>query len=255
MHFIIFSWENQCWVLEVGGILGPVGRLIWREERGRGGSDLAYYGGLSVVTTTVYAPPNMGEWRKARRMKKAAQAFGQAGVRQVIWADNCPWTARQVGFSLIPVEGMYQGMADRLALAALEGLGCSPQQGRVALVGQRLTLPLQRTAQRLCPQVRGLLIQVPGQGEDYARWLHGQYGLPVAPAAAGADVTVAFSSRGPRWGRCLELYEGCDLDGLRLDCPGLELPPDIWQELLAVLWERGAVTRDQLTVVEGESRP
>ena len=233
--------------------MGPVGRLIWKEERGRGNQELSYYGVLPVFTATVYAPANMGEWRKARRMKKAVQAFVQAGVRQVIWAEHCPWTAKEVGFSPISLESLYQGMGDGLALAALEGIGRTPEQGRVALVGQRLSLPLQRIAQRLCPQVKGLLIQVPGEGEDYARWLHGQYGLPVAPAAAGADVTVAFSPQGPRWGRNLELYGACQLDGLRLACPGLELPEDIQQELLAVLWERGGVARDQLVVVE--SRP
>lgn len=234
--------------------MGPVGELIWREERGRRGSALAYYGPLPLLTLTVYAPPKMRMWRITRRMKRAVRTFQQAGVRQVIWAPSCPWRAREVGFSPIQVEELYQAMADELALAALKELGRGRSQGRVALVGQRLTLPLQRAAQRLCPQVRGLLIQVPGEGEDYARWLHGQYGLPVCPAAAGADVTVAFSSGGPRWGRCLELYESCQTQGLRLVSGDLELPRDIERELLAVLWERGVVAREQLSVV-ADSRP
>lgn len=236
-------------VLEAGGNLGPMGRLIWREERGRGDSDLAYYGPLALMTVTVYAPSEMRLWRKVRRLKKAIRTLVQAGVRKVIWAENCPWTARDSGFACVGVEELYQGMADGLALAALERRGCAPQQGRVALVGQRLTVALQRTAQRLCPRVKGLVIQVPGQGEDYARWLHRQFGLSVSPAAAGADVTLAFSPGGPRWGSCLELYGGCSLDGLRLACPGLELPREIEQELLAGLWERGLVARDQLAVV------
>lgn len=107
---------------------------------------------------------------------------------------------------------------------------------------------MQRTAQRLCPQVKGLLIQVPGAGEDYARWLHGQYGLPVAPAAAGAEVTVAFSPGGPRWGRCLEVYGDCRLDGLRLTAPGLDLPEEMEEPLLAVLWERGKIRGEDLAV-------
>lgn len=234
--------------------MGPVGQLIWRQERGRGDSDLAYYGPLPLLTVTVYAPERMRMWRKARRMRRAFHTFQQAGVRQVIWDPTCPWQAREGGFATIQVEELYQAVGDRLALAALEAMGRSPEQGRVALVGQRLSLPLQRTAQHLCPQVKGLLIQVPGQGEDYARWLHGQYGLPVCPEAAGADVTVAFSPGGPRWGRCLELYGACRMDGQRLVCQGLELPENVERELLAVLWERGLVTREQLAVV-ADSRP
>ena len=233
--------------------MGPVGRLIWREEGGRGSTELAYYGGLPVLTATVYAPPKMGRWRKARRMRKTVQAFARAGVRQVIWADNCPWQSREAGFTPVEVEELYQAQADRLALAGLEELGVPPGEGRVALVGSRLSIPLQRAAQRLCPQVKGLLLQVPGQGEDYARWLYGQYGLPMAPAGAGADVTVAFSPGGPRWGRSLEVYGRCELDGLRLSAPQLELPPDTEQPLLAVLWERGALTGADLTVAAWQS--
>lgn len=229
--------------------MGPVGQLIWRQERGRGDSDLAYYGPLPLLTVTVYAPENMGMWRKAWRMRRAVRTLQQAGVRQVIWDPACPWQARDGGFSPIQVEELYQAVGDCFALAALELLGRSPGEGRVALVGQRLSLPLQRTAQRLCPQVKGLLIQVPGEGEDYARWLYGQFGLPVCPAATGANVTVAFSPEGPRWGRSLELYGACQVDGLRLVCQGLELPGKVERELLAVLWERGLVTRDQLAVV------
>lgn len=228
--------------------VAAVGRLIWREEKGRGSSDLHYYGTLPVLTVTVCAPPSMGMWRKRRRMRRAVRALNQAGVRQVIWPQNCPWSLQEAGFVGIEVEALYQAQADRLALGALEGLGIPSGEGRIALVGQRLTIPLQRTAQRLCPRVKGLLIQVPGAGEDYARWLHGQYGLPVAPAAAGAEVTVAFSPGGPRWGRCLEVYGDCSLDDLRLTAPGLDLPEEMEEALLAVLWERGEIRGEDLAV-------
>lgn len=228
--------------------MAAVGRLIWREEKGRGSSDLHYYGTLPVLTVTVCAPPSMGMWRKRRRMRRAVRALNQAGVRQVIWPQNCPWSLQEAGFVGIEVEALYQAQADRLALGALEGLGIPSGEGRIALVGQRLTIPLQRTAQRLCPRVKGLLIQVPGAGEDYARWLHGQYGLPVAPAAAGAEVTVAFSPGGPRWGRCLEVYGDCSLDDLRLTAPGLDLPEEMEEALLAVLWERGEIRGEDLAV-------
>lgn len=228
--------------------MGAVGRLIWREARGRGSCDIHEYGVLTLVTATVCAPPALAMWRKRRRTRRAVRALRRAGVCQVIWPEECPWSAREAGFSTVSVEGLYQAQADRLALGALERLGIPQGEGRVALVGQRLTIPLQRTAQRLCPQVRGLLLQVGEAGEDYARWLHGQYGLPVAPAAAGADVTVAFSPGGPRWGRSLEVYGACTLDGVRLTAPALGLPEDIEEELLAVLWDRGAIRGEDLAL-------
>lgn len=229
--------------------MAAVGRLIWREERGRGSCDIAQYGALTLVTATVCAPATLAMWRKRGRTRRAVRALRRAGVCRVIWPEGCPWSAREAGFATIPVEGLYQAQADRLALGALERLGIPEGEGRVALVGQRLSVPLQRAAQRLCPRVRGLLLQVGEEGENYARWLHGQFGLPVCPAAAGADVTVAFAPGGPRWGRSLEVYGACRLDGLRLTAPALGLPEDIEGELLAVLWERGAVRGEDLALL------
>ena len=93
--------------------MGPVGRLIWREERGRGSSELAYYGPLPLVSVTVCAPARMGAWRRARRMRRAVAILRQAGVRRVIWDTACPWRAREAGFTPVEVEELYQAQADR----------------------------------------------------------------------------------------------------------------------------------------------
>ena len=128
---------------------------------------------------------------------------------------------------------------------ALAAEGVDPRRGRVALSAPRLCGELVGAAQRLCPQVRGLLIDAPGGGE-YAQGLQRRFGLPVTPASAGADATVAFGPAGGRWGRCVELYEGGTLNGLSLAAEGMELPADCGEQVLALLWERGEVKREQL---------
>ncbi|MDE6588993.1 MAG: hypothetical protein K2K53_01335, partial [Oscillospiraceae bacterium] len=142
---------------------------------------------------------------------------------------------------------LWRGVADVLALGALDAEGVPRLRGSVALSAPRLCGELEDTAQRLCPLVRGLLIDAPG-GEEYARYLQAKFGLPVTPPSAGADVTVAFGPGGGRWGRRLELHGQVDLGGLEVSVPGLELPSDCRDQVLALLWERGELTRETLVV-------
>ena len=51
------------------------------------------------------------------------------------------------------------------------------------------------------------------------------------------------------------MYGPCQLEGLCLAAPGLELPPDIEQPLLAQLWERGMVRGEDLVVTERKGEP
>ena len=138
-------------------------------------------------------------------------------------------------------------MADLLALSALDARGVPYRRGRVALSAPRLCAEMENAAERLCPLVRGLLIDVPG-GEDYARYLQAKFGLPVTPPAAGAEVTAAFGPGGGRWGRGLELYGQADLGGLTVTAEGVELPEDCRDQVLALLWERGALDRNGLVI-------
>ena len=156
---------------------------------------------------------------------------------------------RLVEDRLGPLEAVRAAVyaPEGLALGALAAEGVSPRRGRVALSAPRLCPELERAAERLCPQVRGLLIDAPGGGE-YARYLQARFGLPVTPPAAGADVTAAFGPEGGRWGRSVELYEGGTLNGLVLAAEGIELPPDCAAQVLALLWERGEVGREELGV-------
>ena len=145
----------------------------------------------------------------------------------------------------VDVLPFWREAADVLALGALAAQGVEPRRGRVALSAPRLCPELIGAARRLCPQVRGLLIDAPGGGE-YARRLQKEFGLPVTPPAAGADATVALGPGGGRWGRSVELYGAGSLGGLRLKAEGIDLPADCADQVLALLWERGELKRGTL---------
>ena len=142
----------------------------------------------------------------------------------------------------------YRAVADLLALGALETAGLRPEQASVALSGPRLCPELRAAAERLYPQVRGLVINVPGEGAAYAAWLHRRYGLPVCPPER-ADVTVAFGPGGVHRGVALDLYEeGRNLAGMTVTAPELALPGECEEQLLAALWEQGGLKREKLRV-------
>ena len=222
-----------------------VGQLMLAREKCRLRLKEETLGPLDVLRAAVYAPDGLTPWRLKRRLRRAERALVRAGAGRVILGAEFPW--RNLLTLLRPVDPlpMLRGTADVLVLGALDGLGIDHRRGRVALSAPRLCPELERAAERLCPRVRGLLIDAPG-GEDYARYLQAKFGLPVTPPAAGADVTAAFGPGGGRWGWPLELYESGTRDGLTLRAADLELPENCAEQVLAVLWERGELRPETL---------
>ncbi len=224
-----------------------VGELVWSVAKGRGRAERVALGPLTALRWTVHAPEGMARWRTERRLRRAERALVAAGVGRVVLRPDFP--CRELLRVLRPVDVLpfWREAADVLALGALAAQGVEPRRGRVALSAPRLCPELIGAGRRLCPQVRGLLIDAPG-GEEYARYLQAKFGLPVSPPSAGADATVAFGPGGGRWGRGVELYEGGSLGGLTLRAEGMDLPPDCADQVLALLWERGEVRREALRV-------
>ena len=226
-----------------------VGQIVCRREKGRGRPEFVELGRLMVLRWTLYAPPGLSRWRLEWRLRRAEETLLKAGAGRVLLPEGFPYASMLRALKPVDPLPFWRAVADRLALRALERGGAKPQKGRVALSAPRLCTELRQTAERLCPQVRGLVIDVPGVGQDYARWLHLRYGLPVSPPSAGAEVTVAFGPGGGRWGTALELYgERPNLAGLTVSAPGLDLPEDCAAQMLALLWEQGAVERDGLII-------
>ena len=224
-----------------------VGELVCRRERGRGKLERTALGPLAAVRWTVSAPEGRAPWRLERRLGRAVRKLCGAGAGRVVLPRGFPYGDRLRLLRPVDPLSMWRGAADVLALGALDAEGIPRRRGRVALAASRLCPELEYAAERLCPLVRGLLIDAPG-GEDYARYLQAKFGLPVTPPAAGADVTVAFGPNGGRWGRRLELHGTADLGGLTAAVEGVELPEDCWDQVLALLWEQGAVKPEKLIV-------
>ena len=224
-----------------------IGELLCLRERGRGRPEQVKLGPLDAVRWTVYAPEGLSEWRLVWRLRRAERGLAKANVGRVVLRAGFPYGDRLRQLRPVDPLPFWRDTADLLALGALDAQGVPYRWGRVALSAPRLCGELERAAERLCPLVRGLLIDAPG-GEDYARYLQVKYGLPVTPPAAGAEVTVAFGPWGGRWGCCLELYGQADLGGLTVSAEGVELTEDCRDQVLALLWERGEVKRERLIV-------
>ncbi len=231
-----------------------VGQLVYVREKGRGRGERVKLGPMTALRWTVYAPEGLAPWRLRRRLRKAEKALVRAGAGRVILGPDFPWADRLTLLRPVDPLPMLRACADVLVLGALAAEGVSPHRGRVALSAPRLCPELEGAAERLCHRVRGLVIDAPG-GEDYARYLQAKFGLPVTPLAAGADVTAAFGPEGGRWGRRVELYEGGTLNGLALEAEGVDLPADCADQVLALLWERGEVRREELRVCLADSMP
>ena len=168
-----------------------VGRIALYREKGRGGVRPERLGGLTLMTGELYVPPGLARWRLRRRIAGLERALTGLGIGRVVLPEGFPYQDRLARLHAVETLGFYRSNADVLALAALRAAGVEPARAAVALHGPWLCPALTRAAQRLCAQVRTLRIDVPEAGERYARWLQGEYGLPVAPAGGRADVTVA----------------------------------------------------------------
>ena len=154
--------------------------------------------GMPALWAGVPAPPGLREARLRRRTERAAAALARAGVRRVLAAEDFPcWPVLEAaGLRPVETEPFCQAMAVPLALAALRRARILRAQATVALAGQRVSRPLFAAAEALCPQVRRLVVDVPGEGEELAAWLREEYGAAVLPPGTAADVTACFGPAG-----------------------------------------------------------
>ena len=209
--------------------------------------------GMPALRAGVPAPPGLREARLRRRTERAAAALARAGVRRVLAAEDFPcWPVLEAaGLRPVETEPFCQAMAVPLALAALRRARILRAQATVALAGQRVSRPLFAAAEALCPQVRRLVVDVPGEGEELAAWLREEYGAAVLPPGTAADVTACFGpAGGESGGAVLRLYGPApQLDGLRLLPEEGTLPPGLaLLPLLTLLWECGRLRPEQIRI-------
>ena len=235
-------------------VMGLVGIVALEERRGRRPVVTEERVlGLRCLRVSVPVRPGLRDDRRKRRAEQGAAALYRAGVRRALTAEDFPdWPALEgQGLRSVDPEPFCQAIAVPLALAALRRAGILRVRATVALSGPRVSRPLFAAAERLCPQVRHLVVDVPGEGEELAAWLREEYGAAVLrPGGAAPDVTLAFGPGGEERGGVLRLYGPAPgLAGLR---PILEeggLPPDLAPlPLLSLLWECGRLTEGQIRI-------
>ena len=181
-------------------------------------------------------------------MARMERLLRQEGVKRVIVKKSFPYPDRWKGWEWVDILPFYRSIADLLVLEHISCKGIQHNKSVVRLSASRLCPELRGAAERIAPLVRGISIDVPGEGARYAAWLHRQFGLPVRTAGE-ADVTVKFGPTDWTGGDVISLYEDAlDLGGLCVSAQTSLLLEDDDPALLAALWECGSLDRKTLCV-------
>lgn len=222
-----------------------VGVVEFKEGKGRrpaaARADLL---GLPCLRAEIPVRPGLGERRLCRRVDRGAQLLVQAGVRRVVTAADFPcWDQlERSGLRRVEPAGFCQALALPLTLAALERQGVSPTRASVMLSGPSVSRALLRAAEALCPRVRCLSVDVPGEGkEELGDWLWREFGVAIVSPGAGhqADVVLCFGPGDETGHTTFKLY------GPRPYLAGFHIVPPAKVEkkgldslaVLALLWE------------------
>ena len=191
-------------------------------------------------------------WLGGRRLDKGARLLRRGGVTRVLVPEGFDRWDRLRRRGLRPVEPLpfLRAQGARLALDALAGQGIAPRCAVVGLYGQRADRDFARAARILAPQVRGLVLCAPSGGEELARALQWEFGLPVRPAGEYTPVCLWLGGAGPeRGGEVFSLREdGVDLAGFFPKMEEIDHLPT-----LAALWEAGYIPEGKLTFFKRET--
>lgn len=224
-----------------------IGQLVFA-PKGRGRAVPGRLYGLPVLRVEV---DRSGLWGE-RRLRRGGRELRRRGVLRVL----APWDLGQLSplerFGLRPVdpEPFVRAQAAPLALEVLDRQGLAPHQATVALRGLRADWEMARTAARLCPEVRNIVIDAPRGGEELARWLRSEFGMPVLPPDERGQAALAFQEgTSIQEEGTLELYGARPrLAGLTLSVPELEEEDRENLPLLAALWEGGRLAPEDIKI-------
>ena len=155
-----------------------LGQLIY----GRGGGKRAEWGDLYGLQVLRCAADPEG-WLGERRLRKAGKALYRGGALRTLVPDGFSHWDLMGACGLTPVDPgpFLRSQSVPLALEALERQGEAPDRAVVALRGLRADREMARAAAALCPRVRHLIISAPRGGQELARWLRWEFGIPILP--------------------------------------------------------------------------
>ena len=175
---------------------------------------------------------------RERRLRKAVRLLTERRVSRVLVPPGFPLWPDLAGRGLRPVDtnALRCALVPAWVRAALALRGIQPEQAVLQLAGGRESPDMERVAWSLCPLVRNLVIDTPGDGVLAVR-LRREFGLPVLPA--GSVQTDL----------CLRFDPGPVLEGGSFSLDGACLPEDCERlPLLAALWECGRVKTQEIIV-------
>ena len=141
--------------------------------------------GLEVLT--VRADPE--GWLGAARLRRAGRGLRRHGAQRTLApAAFKGWPLlEECGLRQIDPSPLVRAQCLPLTVAALDRQGVAPDRATVALRGVRADRDMALAAARLCRAVRYLVIAAPRGGEELARWLRQEFGIPVLPAEEPAQ--------------------------------------------------------------------
>ena len=223
-----------------------LGQLTYGRGGGRRTERENLYG-LRVLRCTADPEGWLGE----RRLRKAGSALHRGGARRVLTpADFERWDLMgECGLSPVDPGPFLRAQSLPLTLAALERRGEVPDRAAVALRGVRADREMARAAAALCPRVRRLIISAPRGGEELARWLRWEFGVPILPEGEETQVDLCFQPVSSGSGTRLELYGSRpQLGGLALTVPAMDGPDRGDLFLMTALWEGGRLGPDGVKI-------
>ena len=222
-----------------------LGQLVLT-PRGRGKPEVVRIYGLPVLRAEV---DNSGFWGE-RRLRWAGRALRRNGVLRVLTPEDLLPRLEALGLRRVDPEPFVRAQAAPLALAALERRGLAPDRAAVALRGARADRAFLRTAEELCPKVRSLIIDAPHGGQELARRLRLEYGVPILPEGERGQAALVFQAGCSRRNEtALELFGPRPrLAGLTLTVPRLKEDDREDLSLLAALWEGGRLRPEDIKI-------
>lgn len=191
-------------------------------------------------------------WLGPHRLEKAVRLLRRRGVGRVLAPEAFPHWDRLQKRGLRPVDPapFLRAQGAQLALTALAHQGLAPRQSVVGLCAQRVDRDFTQAARLLAPQVRGLVLCAPSGGEELARQLQWELGLPVRPAGEPTPVCLWLGGERPAWGG--EVFslraDGLELNGFQ---PRFDEITDL--PTLAAVWEAGYLPEGKLRFLKIEA--
>lgn len=188
----------------------------------------------------------------SRRLAGTAQKLYRRGLRRALSHDPELILPPLAPISPLP---LCRAKGAELVLSLVEGTPV--RKRRLALRGEAAGPEAWRLAERLCPQVGGLLLDFDRGEEALSRHLRERYG--AAPLHLGqGDAPQAAIELAPRpfsAERTLRLWGQPELQGLSL-LPERPLPSGFPAlPFLELLWETGRVDTDRIRVERAEEWP